>query len=256
MYSQIGDATGTGGRSQEVIPLQDEDGRSSGKVGRGGSDGSASAAGQLKIDKLSESLEQIQRLMSQNASQIQTLAQNQTASQSRLDALQDIVQENSTQLNKVLKAQAPSQNGTKEKEQNAAQSKEEANRQAALIQQMQLTLDQNAAQIKDLTETLGSFAANFRDVSSVVHKAATPPNEKSANCTHNVRPPPRKIEKKIVGYDYGTSPILKAPLTPSRKEGTNNGRLVNGINKDSVKKKDPSNGVANGSVDKKPSKVH
>ncbi|KAL9033782.1 MAG: hypothetical protein Q9214_007345, partial [Letrouitia sp. 1 TL-2023] len=255
MYSQIGDATGTGGRTQEVIPLQDEDGKSLGEVGRRGSDASTSTTGPLNVDKVSEGLEQIQKLMSQNAAQIQTLAQNQTASQSRLDALQEIVQKNSTQIGKVLEARISNQNGMKEKEQNTAQSKEEADRQAALIQNMQSILDQNAAQIKDLTETLGNFAANFGDVSSVSHKAASP-NEKSANCTHNVRPPPRKIEKKIVGYDYGSPPILKAPLSPSRKEGITDGRLVNGIDKDSVKKKDRSNGVANGSMNKKPSKVH
>lgn len=258
MYSQIGDATGTGGRTQEVIPLQDEDGTNLGEGGRGGSGGSRgseSTTGQLNMDKISGGLEQIQRLMSQNAAQIQTLTENQTASQSRLDALQEIVQENSTQINKVLKTQASSQNETNEKEQNTAKSKEEANRQAALIQQMQSTLDQNAAQIRDLTEALGNFAANFRDVSSVSHKAAAP-NEKSANCTHNVRPPPRKIEKKILGYDYGSSPISKAPLASNQKDTITNGRLVNGITKDSVKRKDTSNGVANGNTNKKPSRVH
>ncbi|KAL9609991.1 MAG: hypothetical protein Q9167_005264 [Letrouitia subvulpina] len=256
IYSQMGDATGTGGRTQEVIPLQDYDGKGLGEGGRGGiGSGSGSGSGQLNMDKVSESLEQIQKLMSQNAAQIQTLAENQTASQSHLGALQEIFQENSKQINKVLEARTSSQNDGKEEEQKAAHSKEEADRQAALIQQMQSTLDQNAAQIKKLTDTLGDFAANFRDMSSVSQKAATS-NEKSANCTHNVRPPPRKIEKKILGYDYGSTPSSKAPLTPSRNHGMTDKRLVNGIDKASVKKKDTSNGVANGSVNKKPSKVH
>ena len=189
----MGDATGTGGRPQELIPLQDESGNILSGAGGGGTS-SGSKTGGLDVSELSKSLEQMQKIMEQNAAQVQTLAQ------SRMDKLQEILEENASQIRKLL-------------EHGSATNKH--------VQELQ---DQNVSQLKELTSISSTISTEISSQLSTKFDSLIEASQKremqsdtSSPCTHNVRPPPRKLDRKVVGYEYGQQRISSSTQSTSAK---------------------------------------
>ena len=97
-YSQFGDATGTGGRQQDIIPLQAQNGQflagGGGGGGGGGSEqgqakeGSANQPPAINVDALVETLGKAQDVIEKTNEQIANLARNEAKDQSWIKRLE------------------------------------------------------------------------------------------------------------------------------------------------------------------------
>ena len=211
MYTQIGDATGTSGRNQQIIPIQDESGNVlGGSMNGGGVEGFDATA-------LSRNLEKMQDLMSQTLSQVQKLAEEQAANQARMDDLRALVQENAEQI----KALSSSTNSN---------SKSNADPSSSIsMPELQSFLHQTSTQIQSLTTTNRDLATNLENI---LITQAPKQNGVPSVCTHNIKPPPRKLDRPVLGYDYGpgpgsgpngaslTSEFLSSPVPSSSQPST------------------------------------
>ncbi|KAG8530343.1 uncharacterized protein KY384_004845 [Bacidia gigantensis] len=184
-YTQFGDATGTAGRHQDIVPLQDSDGNVIGGVVNGsggpGPEQNEAAKGLHGIDigALADSLQKAQGVAEQNNAQIAQLTDNHTKSQERIERMQDLIEGNAQQLKKLTESQVKAQ------------------------QQSKVLLDENAKLLRELQKV--HFAQNqangntdHNDLSEQQVSA-----QGSPQCAHDVHPPPRKIDKHLVGYAYG-----------------------------------------------------
>ena len=189
-YSQIGDSDGTGGRLQDIIPLQALDGR----VLTGGSSGSDSGLGAA----FQNALQVMQSLMEGNNSQIRTLIEIQSDNE-RFARMERSVEENAGRIKTLSQGQSDNQDQMKELlKHNQEQLKTLADGQAASAEKLQEALDKSAKASADMvTEIKKQRHQNKNQV------AAATGSEKRIECPHNVRPPPRKIDKPVVGCDYG-----------------------------------------------------
>ena len=196
-YSQFGDATGTGGRPQDVIPLQDGDGNmltggpSGEKImedhGRSGSS-----------DALEASLQKIQEMLESNASQIKSLTEAQSKSQTSMKKLKNLVSENTNQIKTLTEHQSTCESRL---QQTAAENQEH----------LKTLADDQAKQVEQLQQVLASNAKASSDVAKELKRQRQQVEITNAGkaegeaCMHTVKPPPRKIDRPIVGYNYGES---------------------------------------------------
>ena len=190
-YSQIGDSDGTGGRLQDIIPLQASDGT----VLTGGSSGSGSGFGTA----FQNALQIMQSLMEGNNSQIRTLIDIQSDNNERFARMERSVEENAGRIQTLSQGQSDNQEQMKELlKQNQEQLKTLADGQAASADKLQKALEQSAKASADMVTELKKQRHQNKSQAAT----ATGP-EKRAECLHNVHPPPRKIDKPVIGYDYG-----------------------------------------------------
>ena len=196
-YSQFGDATGTGGRPQDVIPLQD----GNGKILNGGPSGKSTVEDRSRNgsnDTLEASLQKIQEMLESNASQIKSLTEAQSKSQKSIKKLEKVVSESTNQIKTLTDYQS---------------TYESRLQQTASENQVHLKAlaDGQAEQAEHLKQVLASNAKASSDVAKELKrqrqlvKTNNAGKEEGNACLHNVKPPPRKIDRPIVGYDYGKS---------------------------------------------------
>lgn len=233
-YTQFGDATGTGGRHQDIIPLQGWNGQSTGGGGGGSKEGEgegkdtetgelAGGKGGFNMDALAESLQNVQAIIEKNNEQIAQLSQNQAQSQKRMERMERLFEKNAqTMLDSHLQSQQQSRElGEKNAKQFQALSEsnlkiQQHNRElsrenAELLRELQnqrTQQQQRPAQTPTKSNTDGEVGQTLSSI----------------QCSHDVHPPPRKIDKQLVGYAYGQDPPkrvkskgAKQPDTPKRE---------------------------------------
>ena len=214
-YTQFGDATGTGGRHQDVIPLQDWNGQinsGAGSVGSGSkrdlgekkegeTDQTQGGKESINVSVLAESLQNTQSILEKNNEQIAQLAKNQARSQERMERMEKLFEKSRQTLTEShLKSQ---QQRREYEEENAKQLEALAKSNLKVQQQNQALSKENAKLLRELqnqrtqqqqpAQTPGNSKTNGQ-----VDQAPSP-----TQCSHDVHPPPRKIDKQLVGYAYG-----------------------------------------------------
>ena len=235
-YTQFGDATGTGGRHQDIIPLQGWNGQITGGGGGGSKEGSgegkdretgepAGGKGGFNMDALAESLQNVQAIIEKNNEQITQLFRNQAQSQKRMERLERLFEKNTqTMLESHLKSQqqsreleekntkqfqAMSESNLKVQQQNRELSRENAELLREL-QNQRTQQQQRHAQTQTKSNTNG-------DVGQALS---------SFQCSHDVHPPPRKIDKQLVGYAYAQDPPKRVKLKGAKQPDTPKRELV------------------------------
>ena len=222
-YAQFGDATGTGGRPQEILPAQDYTGRFIGGGGSGGDsvdvpskggkgksrasndddepngNGSGSGGG-FDMNALAECLQSTQAMLESNNAQIAQLTESQAREQERVSRAESILQETANQLQTVTRSHAASQKQNQElAEQNLKLIKElrksrnvmmTTGQQQQQQQQEQQKQPQPEKQVQQPTDT------------TQPQMSQSEMQAKAEACAHNVHPPPRKIDKQLIGYAY------------------------------------------------------
>ena len=225
-YSQFGDASGTGGRTQDVIPLQDWDGR----IIRGSEDagkkldkgkGKATQSddsdefnnttsrqgggnGQhIDLTTLAESLQSATSIAELNNAQVSqlteshlhdhdTLHRQQEQSDrdaERLQRVEALMEENAQQLQSLSKSHIKAQQ----------QNRELAEQNARILREMK----RQRAQAQTLLEKVATAAAAVGPAGGERDKEAG-----EIEALHVVvHPPPRKIDRPLVGYAYHTSAV-------------------------------------------------
>ena len=219
LYTQFGDATGTGGRGQDILPLQDWNGRilnASGspsgtsnpaqnppkgkeKAASSGDDDDEdkerSKTGRFDTNALLESLQSMHSMVEMNNAQIAQLTESQARDQERVERAETVLEENARQLQDLTRAHMKAQRQTQElAEQNAKLIRELRRQRTTAAKPPPLQLQQEQQQQETgQGEQKGS-----------VEKEKEKEKESKADkaCAHNVRPPPRKLDKQLVGYAY------------------------------------------------------
>ena len=122
-YTQFGDATGTGGRQQDIIPLQDSDGQIRSGAGSAGSgskqdlgkskdgetDQTLGGEGGINASALEEILQSTQAILEKNNEQIAQLAKNQAQGQERMERMEKVFERSmQTLTDSQLKSQLQS----------------------------------------------------------------------------------------------------------------------------------------------------
>jgi hypothetical protein len=215
-YSQFGDATGTGGRAQEIIPLQDWDGRiilSSDQAGTKTLDkgkGKASAADDdhcsthnqnngfpIDFSALAESLQTAAAIAETTNAQVSQLVESQSHDQSllrqqqeqsqrdteRMQRIEALVEENAQQLQSLAKSHIKAQQQNRELAEQNARVLRELKRQRVQAENL---LEQVAASKSD------GVGAGSREK-----------EQGEIEALHVVvHPPPRKIDRQLVGFAY------------------------------------------------------
>lgn len=222
-YTQFGDSNGTGGRAQDIIPLQDTEGRVLGGGVSLSGEAATNAGASNMIEGLKTNLLKMQEWMQGNAKQIQSLAEVQSNNQARMDRIESIVEENSKNIEALTKVQSAIEERTRDgaEENTGGQLEALAKEQAAGAEQLRQVLQQMAKVSEDMTHEFKQQRQKGQRQSQGSDAAATT----RTPCPHNVRPPPRKIDKLIVGYDYGRKVTAadvrfrgaKKPSAPSSK---------------------------------------
>lgn len=202
-YAQFGDATGTGGRTQEIIPLQDYAGRVlSGHGAVSDVDGSRRRKGKEKatsggdnessgidLSGLADILHSTQSIIETNNAQIAQLTESQARDQERVERAEKVIEENAQQLRSLTQSHAAAQ------------------------KQIQALAEQNAKLLRELKKQRTQPPKSEPSPAPAVPAAPTSktpngavsgggPNETKEACPHDVQPPPRKIDKPLVGYAY------------------------------------------------------
>ena len=228
-YSQFGDATGTGGRPQNIIPLQDWDGQTisgAGSVGSGAKQDlgqskdietgqTLGAEGGTNASALAERLQNTQAVLEKNNEQIAQLVKNQANGQERMERMERLLEKNTQTLTEShLKSQEQSR---QHEEENAKQLQALAKSNLKAQQQNQELLKENAKLLRELQ--------NQRT------EQQQPPGKSKTNgevgqCSHDVHPPPRKIDKQLVGYAYGQDPPKRAKSKGVKQPDTPKNDLV------------------------------
>lgn len=194
---------------------------------------SEQSASQMKdlVEKLVESQiasqKKMDEMMEQNATQVRKLTEDYDAIIKRMESA---LEKNTTQIKELAENQTRIQQQQAEP---APPSKTNGN--GAITQTLQSAIDQNASQIKQVSEGQGKLIAAFGDMlkefkqqskQQIIQPPPAPPSSSGASCqVHNVHPPPRKIGRTVVGYDYEPSPTKvtgasstspTSPVTPKR----------------------------------------
>lgn len=129
--------------------------------------------------------QKLQETLSELSSQLTSLAASQSRSESHILQIEKLCQQNAAQITLLTENQTNIQRQQAETQRGAMQSLKEA--QAAS------------------TKLLASDTAAVNDLSSNFDKGGLCRVRKlgKGGCRHNVHPPPRKIDRPVVGYDYG-----------------------------------------------------
>lgn len=154
--------------------------------------------------------EKMQGTLSKISSQFTSFAEARSRSEDQLPRLKKLCTENASQILGLRKHQSTLEQRIKnqmtleqqihqlaEIHKDQLQSLTEA--QAKNAEQMQQMLASNTKAVNDLTSRFDDW-----NLSQAQNPARPTEAEHGVLCTHNVHPPPRKIDKPIVGYDYGT----------------------------------------------------
>ena len=193
----------------------------SGRVLSGGGEAAASARAGISED-VEKGMQRMQALMEGNAAQIKALVDVQSKTQERMERVERVLEQNSSQIKALTEADQEGMRGLVE--QSKQQLQAVADGQAASAEQLQRALEQNAKVSGDMARELKRQRQQGRSESRV--EPGT--KERGDVCTHNVHPPPRKIDRPIVGYDYGQNPNAGAKESTGNKMAgkgvTSNGR--------------------------------
>ena len=194
---------------------------------------SEQSASQMKdlVEKLVESQmasqKKMDEMMEQNATQVRKLTEDYDAIIKRMESA---LEKNTTQIKELAENQKRIQ-----QQQAEPAPPYKTNDNGAITKALQSAIDQNTSQIKQISEGQGKLIAAFGDMlkgfrqqskQQIIQPPPAPPSSSGANCqVHNVHPPPRKIGKTVVGYDYEPSPMKvtgasstspTSPVTPKR----------------------------------------
>ena len=150
--------------------------------------------------------------MEGNNSQIRTLIDIQSENNERFARLEQSVEENAGQIKILSQGRSDSQNQMKELlKQNQKQLKTLTDGQAASAMKLQEVLEQSAKASADMVTELKKQRNQNKN-----QAASATGYEKRAECPHNVHPPPRKIDKPVVGYAYGQKSITNGKIASSK----------------------------------------
>lgn len=194
---------------------------------------SEQSASQMKdlVEKLVESQiasqKKMDEMMEQNATQVRKLTEDYDAIIKRMESA---LEKNTTQIKELAENQKCIQ-----QQQAEPAPPSQTNDNGAITKALQSAIDQNASQIKQVSEGQGKLIAAFDDMlkefkrqskQQIIQPPPAPPSSSGASCqVHNVHPPPRKIARTVVGYDYEPSPTKvtgaswtspTSPVTPKR----------------------------------------
>ncbi len=141
------------------------------------------------IDNTSQHL---QETLAEISSQIASLADAQSRTEDHLLRTETLCQETASQINLLIQNQTHLLQHFQKLEANHnshLQSLEET--QATHTEQLQQMLASNTDAVNDLGGKIDEWRISHDELGSGV------------GCGHNVHPPPRKIDRPVVGYDYG-----------------------------------------------------
>lgn len=200
-YTQFGDSTGTGGRAQDIIPLQDAEGRILDYGGGSKENTAAGADGSEGKQELGRNLQAMRELMEGNAAQIKSLAEIQINNQHRMEKLESLVEENSKQIKALTEFQSADQDHAQNGTENDVKNQIEAlgAQHAKAAEQLRQVLQQLTKASEGMTQEL----QRQRQKGQVQDQNSTGPAATTVSCSHNVKPPPRKLYKQVIGFDYG-----------------------------------------------------
>ena len=202
-YTQFGDATGTQGRAQDIVPFQDWDGQilggaaaaptkgvdkgkgradaddndeSSSTAGVGAGDGGKGLGPGFDMSALVEALHSSQAMLETNNAQIAQLAESQGRDQERMERVERMLEENAKQMASVTRSHVQTQ------------------------EQNRVLAEQNAKLIRELRKQ----RITPQTQATTTAAAAVPAEQQTQGegCAHNVHPPPRKLDKHLIGYVY------------------------------------------------------
>ena len=160
----------------------------------------------------------MQSLMEGNNSQIRTLIDIQSDNNERFARMERSVEENAGQIKTLSQGQSSDNQSMQMNEllkQNQEQLKILADGQAASAAKLQEALEHSAKVSADMVTELKKQRHQNKSQAAAAAAASGP--EKRAECPHNVHPPPRKIDKPVVGYDYGQKSTTTEGKTASAK---------------------------------------
>ena len=169
------------------------------------------------MSALLEALKSTQAAAEKNTEQIAQLAQNQEKSQERLHTLEKLVEGNVQQIKALTDAQTKSQ----EQSQQAAKQNQEQIQvlidSSNVAQQYSKALTEENAKI--LRELQKQFAEQRKQQNAAPARANGQANGVNGQlgCGHNVHPPPRKLDKHLVGFAYGEDPPKRRRKGPGAK---------------------------------------
>ena len=237
-YTQFGDATGTGGRHQDIIPLQNLDGQvfsGAGSVGSGSkqdlgqskdgeTDQTLGGEGAINASALREILQTTQTILEKNNEQIAQLAKNQTQGQERMERMEKLFERS---LQTLTESQLKSQQQSRELEEENAKQLQDLVKSNVKVQQ----------QNQELSKENGKLLRELQNQRSQQQQSAQTPGKSKTNgevkqapspiqCSHDVHPPPRKIDKKLVGFAYGQDPPKRVNPKGGKQPDTPKNELV------------------------------
>jgi uncharacterized coiled-coil protein SlyX len=189
-YTQIGDATGTTGRAQSILPIMAADG--------------ALVSGVPPREETAVATTAAENRISETPNKILRFEDDLAGSKSKFDF--DRLEANLTRITQLLESTATK---NAELEQRSAT-------QAQTIDKLTSALRQSAEQIQMQSES----QRRLIEVCEELQKAAKDREEQwermstlgstasvMSVCGHDVRRPPRKVGRKIIGYVYGDKEI-------------------------------------------------
>jgi len=156
----------------------------------------------IKAGNLIENnFQKLHETLSGLSSQITSLAETQSRSEEQMLRMQKLCHENASQIKLLAESQMHIQQQLQQQlgEHHDAQMQLLKDAQAANTKELQRTLVSNIEAVNDLSSRVDDWHAFQAQAEGKAEKGG-----QGVGCTHNVHPPPRKIDRPIVGYDYGT----------------------------------------------------
>jgi archaellum component FlaC len=176
-----------------------------------------------------EQSERMEKMVEENAAQIKTLVETQAQNNERLGRVEEMIEGNAAQIKALAEKHSRNDNSfermEKLVEENANQIRAVSEGHSANWDHMKVIMQEQRDQLKALADGQSASAEWLQDALEQSTKASSevtkelkrqrqqnksqvsfervPPMENQADCPHDVHPPPRKIDKKVVGYDYG-----------------------------------------------------
>ena len=198
---------------QDVIPVQDSEGNVLG--GGGGAEKGAGGSGSGGGEAMEKMMQKMQELMEGNASQIKTLAETQFKNNKRFERMETLVEENATQIRALSEGDSANREHMKEvMQEHRDQLKALADGQAASAEWLQQALEQSTKASSEMAKELKRQRQQSKSHGGTA-AVNTTTAETRVDCPHDVHPPPRKIDKTIVGYDYGQKFVTGAKGKPA-----------------------------------------
>lgn len=148
---------------------------------------------------LQSNLRRMQELVERNASHIRELAELAGLTLERMERIETLVEANSEQIHSLADTQTASLSRIDALEQEREGEDEPLAEPAQPIQLVEI-LQQNTRAIGELSKQMKRLA-KAQTVSAAASVAEK--EDGGAACEHDVRPPPIKLDRPIVGYVYG-----------------------------------------------------